>query len=95
MNKIALDDIYGTGVAEYALTVTCYVPEDCGYFKDHVPHMVCIDAKDYGNWARHINDGPHSGLRSNVAFDDDGTIVVTDDIHVGQELLADYGLEYW
>lgn len=103
MNKAALDARYGEGVALYALTVQCTNHEDCGWPQTarlkhrlkHETHRVCIDAKDSGNWACRINDGPHSGFASNVAFSYNGSVYATSNIRKGEELYADYGTEYW
>jgi SET domain-containing protein len=97
MNQEALDKKYGTKTAEYGLTVTCSNAADCGTVQASEKHFhkVCIDAVEFGNWACRINDGPHSGLKDNVAFGDDGTVYATKNIRAGEELLTNYGSDYW
>jgi len=60
----------------------------------HVDHYVCVDAADEArsNWTRFVNDGPRSGLKPNVRFDHDGTIIALRHLHSGEELLIDYNL---
>jgi len=95
MTKSMIDSIYGTGIATYALSVTCTNASDCGTYEPHKDHIVCIDGLFGGNWTTYINDGPHSGIAENVYFAENGTIITLTDIKKGEELFVSYGEEYW
>ena len=98
INKAEMEKRYGDSVAPYGLTVTCYSTESCGKKpKSHANHTIYIDASDpsKSNWARFINDGPHSKIDANVIFCPRGQVVVSKNIPKGHELFVDYGEEYW
>ena len=62
-----------------------------------------IDGKHYvdgarnGNWTQYINGSDHPGnpMDANVRFTGNGKIITTRLITPGEELLMEYGEEYW
>lgn len=71
------------GNGEYALEVTA--------------HRV-IDGTRCGNWTMMMNDGAHGRRRRprvNIEFDEEAAIRTLEPIRTGDELLVDYGAEYW
>ncbi len=95
MTKQEVDEMYGDNVATYVLKVYCDSVCDC-MFPPHIdPHVVYVDGAFGGNWSAYMNDGPHSGIAANVEFQSDGSVMTVRDIKANEELLVDYGSEYW
>lgn len=63
--------------------------------------LVVIDGDVGGNWTRKLNDGSvrcnprWRKSRCNVKFVEDNKIVAIADIRKGEEMLIDYGDDYW
>ena len=101
----AKEDIPEESVFTYAgkLRKTEDIPEDNHYFfsLDDTPFENWgVDAKDYGNYARYINHAPPdvSNLETEILFTTSLptiAIVTSRDIKKGEQLLYDYGEEYW
>lgn len=56
---------------------------------------IIIDGNVSGNKLKMLNDGVHSGGVANVYMDDGGFMSTTQDVEAGEELLWDYGPNYW
>ena len=96
MDAEALDAKYGKNLANYCLAVVCSRPSWCGHKgKPHKSHKVCVDAFGEFGWASMINDGPHSNIPANVAFSLGGFVYALRDIGEGEEILVDYGPNFW
>ena len=64
----------------------------------YTPRKIYVDGATGGNWTAYMNDanGPgKSGRRGNVRVNQRGTVIATENIKKGEELLHDYGDQYW
>lgn len=54
-----------------------------------------VDSKYYSNWVSRINASRKTGKRANVYWDTEGHVFACRNIKEGEELLVNYGSEYW
>jgi hypothetical protein len=61
--------------------------------------LVDAAVPEEGNWARFMNDATYAGaarsMRNNCVFSEDGHVLTTELLQPGDELLVEYGADYW
>lgn len=84
----------GKRIGVYAGAVTSAEPADTTYTLSLGPRTH-VDGSRHGNWTQFINDPRGTGKAANVMFTTDGSVLTLRAIQPGEELLIDYGAEYW